>query len=1807
MAFTVQLKKNISQQWNDNDVITKLENIKKADKKKVWIRKDLSLATSNWLTRLIWIIIGKRCLKWMYHINLERSKLILGQIQKQLPSSTNPLISDLFCQAAANFNLIAPRHKVFLPGNKSGCGGGSTKDPLDEIKRIDHEILSMVEAENMLEKLPVGTYFLRQESAFTPLIVSYKQAGGKVQHDIVSKAKLPHLRDYYALFQKHLLANKAKFIHPLIYKPSSSEDLHDDPVIAEDFTKFVQTRLQAGINVDELFQMTLEKQQIQAAAWLLTQGADPKLIGKAKNLPKETALWLHHLSKKPPLIPANLDHYAVNLGYGYKAANLMILEELAKKISSETKACEVKVPPFFPISHFELNPLILKSGVNLDEMWQKFLNSFEFSQKTQFQNAPNSSGAAAVHMQITKQGKAQLEEMQKNVENYFRSNTYFTMQLEDWIKQHQPKFVIVRSTGMEDSDKNTNPGGNASVPYVQPTPTEISINIGKVLASYFSENSIMQRLAVGDQTLFTDSVFIPVLIQEMIGETTSTNNVAPHEIFRSGVFFTEEPEKADGVTLLQVGLGTGEGIVSGTVSTDTHYIRKIATKLPFKPVKGVNKKTETLTNSQKEKYANVEETVIHSVIRDKRTRQVGKQKGFKKYEIVTLKNENASLRKNCAIPTPIIKDIKIAADEISRHYGPGPQQTKAMDVEYTLELPDPAKKNAKGTLYLLQARGLSQIEKKEKTYIAGQKLQQIPLEHVISTKTLLDGQAYVRTISSEDQLLFTSDLASARKEYLNQQAKVKAIIINESSSVTSHDGVMLRSLGVPVFVIENAETRKKLKKLAASTSDKAPLFFDPQRALIVSGQTPDIIKKGVISYSIPLELSVRNTPPQLVIPKGKKKTEITDIYKARLDRINLLVPAMIEKLLDGAHLLELKGPTKPANPTIRNLIDLMSSTPSKEANVALATLLNGLYKKLRKNMESAPANRAEVNQPLFLVFEQIVQLVKKEVMPALESSPPESPNRLFPIKLLEALIFQQVDSNVIGGASFAKSLQEDKMDRKHIELAKKAGITLDGKNTSHLLNFIAVKNYSLSKKCSNDWVAFVQGLFIPTNLQYVLQLTQALEAFEKLKLTPLVLNVFFSKLWITHKGKVPEVSKAIIQLLEEKTLAWVQEKMDEVETFEGQINALWTTPEQIEKNLSNLAKFIEACGFNPKSFPQKPLFVEKYETATPFGKLALLQLMERVIDATDKTIKTISGNSDYPRDAKQKVKDFVVAVQSQVNVSLTAFELLSDKDESALMSGLYNSVMLKQYKEKMLEGGEYKFGFDDALKTGINIFQTPGFNHLKRDIQTKNLAWSEQLESRPEFNVAALTIGSKADLNFSAHWATTAEEYFTQAHQNAEKVRKYLLAQNGVNLDILDGLLYNTSQKIASKFGQTISEIAVGSKATLGFTIPVRQHSAGLLLEMDINHPDQGLILKVEMHGNNEHERWEQGATFGAVLAHQGLYSFPGEKSPQIDYSKPVGVSFELHIPDKTTPTQMSELINNLHYFIVTVSMTEKTTADTFLGLLKTNCKTKFEEIDPNFFAHSFYLTAPLFMQFITEGKLSQAIQAAKHTLLGLAKHKMKDFTIKSKFSLTFPKTQNPVLDEISKQNWNTSLVKASLAVLALNLEGKHSLEATSAVTEIIGDSDLNKYLPETNAMLKKALAQIKSPEDLFEMAWNDNNFATCICTASTFGLGNQLKRLKDKIKQMVDNDEIDQLVKIALELRKNKQTMTAEGWIINHIPNTPANKQKLKAFYAKDRSDYLKKLTTTYADTLEKLPKDYEMNAQKILSNSCKALIALS
>lgn len=207
-------------------------------------------------------------------------------------------------------------------------------------------------------------------------------------------------------------------------------------------------------------------------------------------------------------------------------------------------------------------------------LWKNFLESFDEDLKKQFLN--RDAIDPKITMKISENGVSILHQIQEHVTRHFTENCYFTLQINDWLQTEQPEMIIVRSTGKEDTEDNSNAGGNESIPFIAADPMHISTTIGRVLASYFGEKSVSQRLLAGDKSLLTEEIpFLPVLLQTMVMEQDDDEREkSPDDIPRSGVLFTNQMNTARDVTLIQTGIGNNEGVVSSQVPVDSYYGRE---------------------------------------------------------------------------------------------------------------------------------------------------------------------------------------------------------------------------------------------------------------------------------------------------------------------------------------------------------------------------------------------------------------------------------------------------------------------------------------------------------------------------------------------------------------------------------------------------------------------------------------------------------------------------------------------------------------------------------------------------------------------------------------------------------------------------------------------------------------------------------------------------------------------------------------------------------------------------------------------------------------------------------------------------------------------------------------------------------------------------------------------------------------------------------------------------------------------------------------------------------------------------------
>ncbi len=431
-----------------------------------------------------------------------------------------------------------------------------------------------------------------------------------------------------------------------------------------------------------------------------------------------TELSIEHLDLDELALPTGS-------GYGYKSANLMQLEKLASLTGSE-------VPKFKAIAHKEVLSYITRK-------YPTFLSDYA-AFRAALGNPPT----------LTEQAEDWLAFIKATIERIFKrgvDESLFGLDL--FIKSVSSDFLIVRSTGKEDSDTTSNAGGNLSIPYTRKNEKEVLSHIGKVLGSYFSERSITQRIASQDKSLVEDEEpFVPILIQEMCGEPLH-HKLPEKAIPRSGVIFIRKD-----ISEASIGLGHNEGIVSSKVSTDTYHFTR----------------NGGVSCSVREKFSRF--------------------RGVRDGDVISCRE--VPCPKKVGTSPSLTKATEESLQQIAREIYD--LYDKEMDVEFTII-------NSK--VYLLQARPLPKKTEETPSYINIGNVDH--LKDGIVGETLLDGGNFVRRIESPKEIIVVNTITEAYNRYVTMseaaREEIKGIILKKEAPRTSHEAVFFKGRQLPILVV----------------------------------------------------------------------------------------------------------------------------------------------------------------------------------------------------------------------------------------------------------------------------------------------------------------------------------------------------------------------------------------------------------------------------------------------------------------------------------------------------------------------------------------------------------------------------------------------------------------------------------------------------------------------------------------------------------------------------------------------------------------------------------------------------------------------------------------------------------------------------------------------------------------------------------------------------------------------------------------------------------------------------------------------
>jgi len=289
-----------------------------------------------------------------------------------------------------------------------------------------------------------------------------------------------------------------------------------------------------------------------------------------------------------------LEQLAIYQGFGYKTANLMELNKACSGMEA------VSVPPCHGISSNAVSMLLKKYAqfdiaynwafvaawgkVAMNKGQSQALSSNFLAALATFRADLSASFDRVINDKRRVDGLPKIIQWSKEVG------------LEAFLLQfagQKNTRIMVRSTGREDTETLANAGGNESIANVKPITLKVVKAIKQVVLSYFSEKSLRQRLGQYDTTVFSNTIFVPILLQQMIGE------VGKGSIPTSGVLFTQDPEAGtgSGVALLQAAFGHGELVVNSLGLVDTWRILNLPTGTAVYPT--IRNKVDRLAPDKK--------------------------------------------------------------------------------------------------------------------------------------------------------------------------------------------------------------------------------------------------------------------------------------------------------------------------------------------------------------------------------------------------------------------------------------------------------------------------------------------------------------------------------------------------------------------------------------------------------------------------------------------------------------------------------------------------------------------------------------------------------------------------------------------------------------------------------------------------------------------------------------------------------------------------------------------------------------------------------------------------------------------------------------------------------------------------------------------------------------------------------------------------------------------------------------------------------------------------------------------------------
>jgi len=714
----------------------------------------------------------------------------------------------------------------------------------------------------------------------------------------------------------------------------------------------------------------------------------------------------------------DLEGIAEKQGYGYKYGNLKLLDDLAQEFNDKKNKYQIAVPVFVGIPSDNIQKFLKDQDFDIASKWGDLIKKYfekKESREQLLETKRFPEGFLEDRAKLEQAVRDTFDNASKKLEDDFSFDNVFDVKgVDSLIKKidtNKEKFMV-RSTGKEDTKKLANAGGNETVANVSPTVKRILLAMRDVVASYFGQKSLTQRLGAGDPSLFDMTPFTPVLIQRMIGETKD-------QLPKCGVMFTEEPEGGiahlsgdklgtTGITVIQCAYGHNEGVVNSLIPVDTYYV-----------------------------YAGEKAYSIYPVIRPKTHRMVpAKERRLK------MKENDEKVVKEPALNKDAVEVLAAFATALEAFY------KGSMDVEFVV-------RDDEKTVYIVQARPIVPSKDMVKpTYIA--EPDKISKDNKVAGSAIGVAGGAVRIIKNAEEVVVKSTINEALDAYQKSDSKkIKVIIVGKMAPSTSHEATTFRSEGKPVLYVGQWQEIEKWLE-----NNEMQLVVDPQQGLVARVQK-DVPKltDGWVNYPIPQLLSLNEK-----FLNQKKFDPMKDLSSLLSEKTleNKGFEKIIKKIRTGIENNKL--------PSIKEMLKGIKKASEEDALVLLVGLIYKLkYLIAIKSVDTFLVDKdfQEKNRLLIEYLMQCARGLKENSH--IEQTDPQYTKRLFFLRFLESLIYQQPErGEIINGHSAVTLIKE---------LTEEGAIKKEGKElTPKAQTLMRLRKIAMTDELAQNWNDFI-GFF----------------------------------------------------------------------------------------------------------------------------------------------------------------------------------------------------------------------------------------------------------------------------------------------------------------------------------------------------------------------------------------------------------------------------------------------------------------------------------------------------------------------------------------------------------------------------------------------------------------------------------------------------------------------------------------------------------------------------------------------------------